>query len=176
MKQSYGRKNIILTGFMGTGKTTVGKILARKLNREFIDTDRLIEKRHHQTVSEIFKNLGEKAFRLMEAEVAKELGQKKELVISTGGRLMLDPKNTAALGSTGRVFSLNAKPETILSRLKNDPHHSRPLLDGPDPQKKILQLLHERAKGYQRFMTIQTDGIQPTEIADRILNILQRDS
>ncbi len=176
MKHFCSGKNIVLTGFMGTGKTTVGKILAKKLKREFIDTDHLIEKRHQLSIPDIFHSFGEKAFRLMEAETARELGRKKDLVISTGGRLMLDPDNAAALESTGLVFCLSADPKTILSRLESDKNHSRPLLDCPDPQQKILQLLNEREKGYRRFTTIQTDGIQPTEIADKILNFMRQHS
>ncbi|WP_457577273.1 shikimate kinase [Desulfomarina sp.] len=176
MTQSYSEKNIVLTGFMGTGKTTVGKLLAKKLQRKFIDTDFLIEKRQQLSIPDIFRNLGEKAFRRMEATVARELGQKKELVISTGGRLMLDPDNATALESTGLVFCLNAGPETILSRLEHDENHARPLLQGPDPHRKILQLMNEREQGYRRFTTIETDGIQPDEIADTILDFIRLDS
>ena len=91
--QNDDAQNIIFTGFMGTGKTTVGKMLAEKLGREFIDTDDLIEERQGLSIPEIFDQLGEAAFRKMEAEIAKELGQSKGLVISTGGRLMLDDRD-----------------------------------------------------------------------------------
>ena len=164
--------NIILTGFMGTGKTTVGKLLAKKLKREFIDTDRLIEERQRLTIPEIFANLGEAAFRRMEAEIAGELGERQGLVISTGGRLMLDPANVKALSSKGHVFCLVATPEEIVSRVARDAGNHRPLLDGANPGKKIAALLQERKKGYERFLTLATDNRQPSDIVEDILKIL----
>ncbi|GAB6193003.1 shikimate kinase [Desulfocastanea catecholica] len=161
-----------MTGFMGTGKTTVGKLLAKKLKREFIDTDRLIEQRQRLTIPEIFANLGEAAFRRMEAEIAGELGERQGLVISTGGRLMLDPANVKALSSKGHVFCLVATPEEILSRVARDADSHRPLLDGANPGKKIAALLQERKKGYERFLTLVTDNKQPSDIVEDILKIL----
>ena len=108
------RPNIVLTGFMGTGKTTVGKKIAQQLAYDFVDTDELIQERAGKTVPEIFQEMGEVAFREMEAAVARELAGRQGIVISTGGRLMLDPDNAAALSSTGRVFCLVATPEDIL--------------------------------------------------------------
>ncbi len=162
-------KNIILTGFMGTGKTTVGKVLAEKLCRDFIDTDHLIEKRQGMTIPEIFATLGEPAFRQMEADIAKELGKRDGLVISTGGRLMLDPDNVAALGANGRIFCLVATPREILSRLQRDKENHRPLLDVPDPHQQIVKLLEERTKGYQQFLKITTDGKHPQDVAKTLL-------
>ena len=111
--ENSDNKNIIFTGFMGTGKTTVGKLVAEKLGRQFIDTDELIEERQGMSIPEIFKHLGEAAFRTMEADIAQELGKKEGLVISTGGRLMLDPSNVAALSVNGRVFCLVATPHLL---------------------------------------------------------------
>lgn len=164
--------NIILTGFMGTGKTTIGKLLARKLKRQFIDTDQLIEERQRLTIAEIFANLGEAAFRRMETEIARELGERQGLVISTGGRLMLDPANVQALSRTGQVFCLVAAPEEILSRVARDAGNHRPLLDGADPGKKIAALLQERKEGYERFLTLVTDNKQPSDIVEDIVKIL----
>lgn len=172
--QNNDNKNIILTGFMGTGKTTVGKLLAKKLNREFIDTDQLIEERQGLTIPEIFANLGEAAFRRMEAEIAGELGGREGLVISTGGRLMLDPANVKALSSKGRVFCLVATPQEILSRLVNDQDHRRPLLDVPNPGEQIVELLQERKKGYQRFLKLATDNKQPDDITKNLFEFIQR--
>src|SRR5512143_2336464 len=98
------RTNIVLTGFMGTGKTTVGRLLAAQLGYEFVDTDVLIEARLGRPISQVFAELGEAAFRQMEADLAQELANREGLVISTGGRLMLDPANVAALSRQGRVF------------------------------------------------------------------------
>lgn len=166
-------KNIILTGFMGTGKTTVGKLLAKQLEREFVDTDQMIEARQGITIPEIFVNQGETAFRLMEAEVAQELGKREGLVISTGGRLMLDPANAAALSRNGRVFCLVAAPQEILSRLVSDKDNHRPLLDGPNPTEQVLELLKERKKGYQRFLKLATDSKQPADVAKKILDFVR---
>lgn len=168
------RKNIILTGFMGTGKTTVGKILAEKLGRDFIDTDQLIEKRQGMSIPEIFSKMGETAFRRMESEIARELGQREKLVISTGGRFMLDPENVAALSQTGRVFCLVATPHEILSRLQKDTAHPRPLLDVPNPGEQIIELLQQRKKGYQRFLKLTTDDRHPSDITDNLLQFIQK--
>ena len=167
-------KNIILTGFMATGKTTVGKLLAKKLNREFVDTDQLIEARQSQSIPEIFADLGEAAFRQMETDIALELGEREGLIISTGGRLMLDPANVATLSRKGRVFCLVATPEEIVSRLKEDKNNSRPLLNAPNPEKKIIKILQEREKGYQAFLKLATDGKQPAEVAEDLLLFIEK--
>jgi shikimate kinase len=168
--------NIILTGFMGTGKTTVGKLLAKKLKREFFDTDQLIQERQGMTIAEIFANLGEAAFRRMEAEIAEELGERQGLVISTGGRLMLDPANAKALSNKGRVFCLIASVEQILSRVAKDTDNHRPLLEGTNPAERIAALLQERKKGYERFLTLDTEDKQPADILEDILKILAKQS
>lgn len=168
-----GNRNIVLTGFMGTGKTTIGKSLAVMLKREFIDTDVFIESRQGKTIPQIFEELGEAAFRKMEMEVAAELGQKEQLVISTGGRLLLEPANAEALGQTGEIYCLTASPETILERVGGDKLSTRPLLNVADPQKKIRDLLEQRQVGYGRFQNISTDGKQPEEIAGELLRLFE---
>src|SRR6187399_1176730 len=90
-------RNIVLTGFMGTGKTTVGRLLAARLGYEFVDTDEAIVERHGE-IADIFRTRGEEAFRQIERQLAAELASRERLVISTGGRMMLDPDNVAALG------------------------------------------------------------------------------
>lgn len=167
-------KNIILTGFMGTGKTTVGKLLSSKLEREFVDTDQLIEERQDLKIPEIFAQFGETAFRKMETDIAKELGERERLIISTGGRLMLDPVNVAALSKNGRVFCLVATPQEILSRLESDNNNRRPLLDVPNPSEQIVELLQQRKKGYQRFLKLATDDYQPSDITNVLLSFIQK--
>ena len=113
-------ENVILTGFMGTGKTTAGRLLAEKLSREFIDTDAMIAGRAGQPIAEIFSEQGEARFRRLERELAAELAGQRDLVIATGGRMMLDPGSAALLGATGPVFSLSAEPDHLVTRLAND--------------------------------------------------------
>ena len=112
--------NIILTGFMGTGKSSVGRLLAEHLGYEFVDTDEWIAARCGKAIHDIFRDQGEAAFREMEAAFARELGGLKKKVIATGGRLMLDAANAAALSRAGRVFTLWATPEEIMARVAND--------------------------------------------------------
>ncbi|MCA9929728.1 MAG: shikimate kinase [Anaerolineales bacterium] len=163
--------NIILTGFMGTGKTTVGKLLAAQLGYAFVDTDALIEQQVGRTIADIFAQLGEAAFRRMEAEVAAQLGERDRLVIATGGRLMLDPENVAALGRNGRIFCLIATPEEILNRVLAD-RGKRPLLAGDNPRGRIEVLLQVRAEKYGQFPQIVTSGKTAAEVAAEIMELI----
>ena len=166
--------NIILTGFMGTGKTTVGRILAARLGHEFVDTDVLIEARTGRSIPTIFAEDGEAAFRQLERDVAAELAAQQGLVIATGGRLMLDPANAVALGATGYIFCLTATPELILARVMADEKAiERPLLQGPDPATRIRQLLAERASLYAQFAQVDTAGLTPAEVAEQILHQIE---
>jgi shikimate kinase len=158
---------------MATGKTTVGKRLAEQLGYAFVDTDELISERSGQTVAEIFREKGEAAFRRMESEIAQELGEKEGLVVSTGGRLMLDPANAAALGRRGRVFCLVATPEEILDRISKDKHVKRPLLEAPDPMHRIVELMQQREEGYDCFRQMVTSGKTPDEITRELIGIFQ---
>ncbi len=167
------KPNIILTGFMGCGKTTVGKLLARQLRYAFIDTDHLIEERSGMSIPEIFKTRGEAEFRALEATIARELGAGEGMVIATGGRLMLDPDNARALGMSGAVFCLAAKPEEILRRVTRSTQGTRPLLDAPDPMARIVELTREREEGYARFPQISTSGKKPQEVMREILSRFQ---
>jgi len=163
--------NLILTGFMGTGKTTVGRLLAERLGRPFVDTDALIVERAGRPIADIFRDDGEERFRQWEAEVAEELSAQRGLVIATGGRLMLDPDNAAALGQTGPVFCLSAAPETILARVAAD-EDKRPLLAAGDAGSRVRLLLQHRAPAYARFRAVDTDGRAPDEVAAAIAAIL----
>jgi 3-dehydroquinate synthase len=167
------KRNIVLTGFMGTGKSTVGKLLAQQLGFEFVDTDLLIEQRAGRTIPEIFEQTGEAAFRQMEADLACELAQRQGVVISTGGRMMLDPGNAAALTRTGRVFCLVATPEEILQRVTQDDDHQRPLLAAADPMQRIVDLLEERQEDYGRFPQLQTSRKSPDVVAQNLIGVLK---
>ena len=161
------RTNIILTGFMATGKSTIGRLLAGQLGYEFVDTDQLIEDRCGQTITEIFREKGEAVFRAMEVDLARELGNKQGLVIATGGGMLLDPANVAALKRQGRVFCLTASPEIILERASRDVT-VRPLIEGPSPMQRILELMAERDTIYRHFPQVETTGKTPHEVT-RIL-------
>ncbi len=167
------RTNIILTGFMGCGKTTVGGLLARKLDYDFIDTDQLIEERSNMTVQEIFKTKGEKTFRELESALARELGGKEGLVISTGGGLMLNLDNVAALCVNGLVFCLVATPAEILKRIAPDQNNRRPLLETSDPLARIIELIKEREKYYTQFEQIHTSDKTPQEVTEHLFTLFQ---
>ena len=167
------KPNIILTGFMATGKTTVGKLLADQLGYDFVDTDELIVERSGQKVAEIFREKGEAAFRAMEAAIARELSDKEGLVVSTGGRMMLDPANAAALSRRGRVFCLVATPEEILDRVTKDKHVKRPLLDVPNPIQRIVGLMKQREEDYGRFPQMVTSEKTPDEVTRNLVGIFQ---
>ena len=161
-------RNIVLTGFMGTGKTTVGRLLAARLGYEFVDTDQVIVERHGE-IADIFRASGEDAFRGIERALALELASRERLVISTGGRMMLDPDNVAALGRNGMIVCLVATPDEIFTRISHDASAvERPLLAVADPRRRIAELLAERAPAYQRFVQVSTDGIDPDDVAAEV--------
>lgn len=151
------RSNVVLTGFMATGKSTIGRMLADALGYEWVDTDAAIEA-EHGSIAEIFLANGEEAFRQMERDLATELAIRGGLVISTGGGMMLDPATAASLGGSGRVFCLAAEPGEILARVEAQDEPPRPLLSGDDPAARIADLLAERAEAYFRFEQVATDG------------------
>ena len=157
-------RNIILTGFMGTGKSSVGRLLAVRLGYTFVDTDEVIATRCGQAVHEIFRDQGEAAFREMEAALVCELGAAEGQVIATGGRLMLDAANAAALSRNGHVFSLWATPEEIVTRVAKDTIAVRPLLAGSAPEARIRALYEERRAGYAQFTPIKTSGKTIAEV------------
>ena len=160
--------NVVLTGFMGTGKTTVGRLLADRLGYEFVDTDAIIEERHG-SIPQIFAAHGERTFRRYEREVAAELAARDRLVISTGGRLMLDPANAELLGGGAHVFCLTARLDTILARVTAaGVTDERPLLAGSDVEERIARLLEARAGAYAEFAQIATDLRTPEAVADEL--------
>lgn len=139
-------KNIVLIGFMGTGKTAVGRRLAYRLRRAFIDTDAEIEAVTGKTVSQIFARDGAVRFRSEEALLVKKLAVREDLVISTGGGLALNPENVRLLKEKGILIALTASPEVVHSRLFRK--KNRPLLLKGDLRQRIEQLLEERADAY----------------------------
>lgn len=169
------KQNIVLAGFMGTGKTTVGKLLAAELGYTFVDTDDLIEARMQRTIPQIFAESGEVAFRQAESDIAAELAQQSGLIVSTGGGLMMNPQNVVALCGTGHVFCLVATAEEVLARVLDD-HLSipRPLLSVPDPGARIVEMLDERAEVYGQFAQIETTGRTPNEVMQAVLDAIDK--
>lgn len=163
-------RNIVLTGFMGTGKSTVGKILARRLGRQHMDTDSLIERRHGP-IPRIFEELGEEGFREIERAIARELAHDVGYVISTGGRFMLDAENAALLSDGNRVFCLVAELDVIMDRVMRR-RSSRPMLAGPDPRAVVEKLLKEREAGYAQFEAVPTDERPASRVVDDIIRRL----
>lgn len=161
-------KNIVLVGFMGTGKTEVGKILSKKLGYALIDADTEIEKRQNTTITEIFRQQGEPAFRDIEAEVIKQLSGLKKNVISTGGGAVLRQENIDNLRANGVLVCLSATPETILQR--TSVNNDRPLLQTENPLQKIKELLAYRRPYYEKAdIMIDTENKNPLEIAEEII-------
>ncbi len=148
--------NLALIGFMGTGKTSVGRLVAEQLHFDYLDTDELIVSRTGRSIAEIFKTDGEPAFRALEQKVVGELASRTKTVIATGGGLPANPANLASLKTHALVVCLWASPEKIWERVKNQTH--RPLLHDPDPQKKIRELLAAREPFYkQADVLVNTD-------------------
>ncbi|MGQ9569228.1 MAG: shikimate kinase [Thermodesulfovibrionales bacterium] len=166
-------KNIVLTGFMGTGKTIVGKKLSRLLNMELIDVDSEIEKSENMTINEIFKRFGESRFREIETEMIKRLSEKNNVIISTGGGAVLKKENVDALRKNGVIVCLLATPETILKRTSHTAN--RPLLKVEDPLKKIKELLDYRKPFYEKAdIMIDTEGKTPSQIAEEIIEKIRQ--
>ncbi len=165
------RRNIVLTGFMGTGKSTVGRLLAARLDRRFVDTDTMIEERLGP-IPRIFADRGEEAFREAERDVAAELARRGGLVIATGGRLMVDPENASVLGGSSHVVCLTASVDEIVRRVSGADAAARPLLADDDPRARIAELLAERAPAYGRFTQVDTDGRTPRAIVDEIVDLV----
>lgn len=164
--------NVILTGFMGTGKSTVGRLLAARLELEWVDTDHLIEERFGP-IPEIFASHGKERFRQIESEIAAELAQRRGLVISTGGRMMTDDDNAEVLGETGPIFCLIASTEEILDRMTPEGIARRPMLAGSSPSERLRELMAERAPAYGKFPQVPTGGRSLGEIVDDIVERLE---
>jgi shikimate kinase len=161
-------KNIVLTGFMGTGKTAVGRELARLLDRKLIDVDSEIEKSQRMTINEIFRRSGEQKFRELETGMLRTISKIHNVIIATGGGAILKQENRDILGENGIVICLTAKPETILRRTGDN--SDRPLLQVENPIEKIRELLNFRNPFYGKAdIMIDTEGKTPLQIAEEIM-------
>jgi shikimate kinase len=162
--------NLVLIGFMATGKSTIGRLCARSLGFRFRDSDTLIERRAGRPIPEIFAEEGESAFRARESEALQDLARGYHLVIATGGGAVMNAVNVARLRRTGIVILLHAAPEEILMRVGN--RQSRPLLaDAPDPLARIESLLLQREPYYRAaaHAIVETTGLSRETAAARVL-------
>lgn len=161
-------------GFMATGKSSVGKILARRLGWPFFDTDRMIEEQTGFTIAQLFTKGGESAFRDLESETVKLVALMDKAVIATGGGVPMREGNVRELERNGMTVALEAKPETILERLQ-EAADVRPLLQGEDPYLKIHKLLTERKAAYARARhRVATDDLSTEQVAEKILALLPK--
>jgi shikimate kinase len=161
--------NLALIGFMGTGKTSVGRLVAELLDFEYFDTDEMIQAATGKTVAEIFKNDGEKNFRALEEKVVAELASRAKTVIATGGGLPTNSANLKSLKTHALVVCLWASPEKIWERVKNQSH--RPLLHDANPQAKIRELLAAREPFYkQADVLLNTELRSVREVAQQIVH------
>ena len=162
-------ENLAIIGFMGTGKSSVGQLVAAQLHFSFVDTDDLIEARSGKSIAELFAEVGEGVFRELEAQLVLELARSQKTVIATGGGLAANTVNLASLRQHALVICLWASPEAIWERVRHQTH--RPLLQTPDPLGKIRQLLAEREPFYrQADVLVNTEQRSTKEIVQHVLH------
>jgi shikimate kinase len=152
--------NLILVGFSCSGKTTLGRNVARRLRLTFVDTDRYIEDVTGRRIPDIFAEDGEPAFRALEREAIAHIMQRRNQVVSTGGGAFVDPENRQRLRDGNLVIHLQVRPETVVDRLRNSRSgRPRPLLDSPDPLVRVMQLMADRKEAYSAaHVTIGVDN------------------
>ncbi len=174
MLEVNGVRNIILEGFMGSGKTTIAELLSDELGLDLLDTDDAIETTEQRSISDIFSQDGEEVFRRMETELLQDIVRDhwRDMVISLGGGLPLRDENRALLQKAGKVVYLKTTPETVYERVKDDT--TRPLLQCEDPESRIKELMEERRERYEAAadLIVETDGKTPEEIVGEIIDKL----
>jgi shikimate kinase len=161
---------VVLVGMMGSGKSTVGRILARRWGRRFLDSDEVIERRLDRTVAEIFRQEGEVAFRRLEAEALEEaLEATPTAVVAAAGGVVLDPGNRALLQGAPTVVWLRAEPQVLLDRISRAGQDHRPLLDD-DPAGVLRRMAHERTDLYAEVAdaVVDVEGLRPEQVADAV--------
>jgi shikimate kinase len=164
-------QNIALIGFMAVGKSAVGRNVARKLHRRFVDLDAVIEKKQGRKVREIFDSEGEGYFRRLEKQTLREVLSENRQVIATGGGVILDSDNLQLLREKCLLIGLSASPDVLLSRVGKGA--KRPLLKGTDLRARIEELLEQRQSGYaQAHATVDTGGLSIEQVVERVLAII----
>lgn len=169
-------RQVVLIGMMGSGKTTIGRMLARKLNRSFLDTDRELERRAGQTVRQIFTQQGEDAFRHMETELLQELVEwQRSSVIACGGGIVARVENVGLLKQIGTVIWLSMSSDNLVERLHYSRRQGRPLLQTEHWPQVVRQLMAERAASYRRAadVTLAVDGMAPSQVVAEITRHLR---
>jgi shikimate kinase len=151
--------NLVLVGFSCSGKTTIGRNVARRLRLRFVDSDRVVEELAGCSIPDLFSERGEAAFRAIERQAIERVCAERFQVISTGGGAFVDPRNRAVLADGNLVVHLQVKPETVVYRLRNSRSgRPRPLLDAPDPLRRVVELMEERKDAYaQAQVSIRVD-------------------
>lgn len=166
-------KNVVLIGFMGTGKTSTGRLLASRLGHLFIDIDLKIEQEENMTVQEIFERYGEEWFRQKERAVIAKLSRYTDAVIATGGGAVLHPLNMTRLRENGVIICLSASVEAIIERTER--RNYRPLLNCEHPEDKIIRLLAERHHAYRDAdLIIDTSLISPQLVTEKVIDFLRQ--
>jgi shikimate kinase/3-dehydroquinate synthase len=162
--------NIVLNGFMGTGKSVVGQEVARRLGWQFVDMDDVIASRAGKPIPRIFAEDGEPAFRQMELQVCSDLSAQEGLVIATGGGALVDPDNRRVMMHSSTIVCLTADPDEILRRVGDDDY--RPLLNVPDPRARITELLAARREAYAAIpWQIDTTSLSVEEVAEQVIEL-----
>ncbi|MEK7286840.1 MAG: shikimate kinase [Nitrospirota bacterium] len=151
-----GVRNVVLIGFMGTGKSAVGRRLAKAVSFRFVDTDQIIEKRVGKKIADLFLEEGEGRFREVEMEVVREVMSGQGVVVSTGGGAVIRQENRDLFSQNGTVVYLTARPDIILDRAGRRPQQ-RPLLQGDDPMSTIKRLIDEREPFYRQTAQFSVD-------------------
>lgn len=166
-------QRIILTGFMGTGKTTVGRLVAAKMGLPFVDLDEAICHRVGQNITEIFAQKGEAAFREIESQVLREILSQNEVVLATGGGTLLSDDNRKLCEQSGTVVCLTCDLEVLQRRLNDKEVAYRPLLTNDDPKRTLVELWERRREVYRKiFWQVDTSGKSPQQIADTIIGLV----
>jgi len=165
--------NIVLTGFMGTGKSRIGKRLAKKLKMSYLDTDELIKEREKESIPDIFEKRGEEYFRRLETKVVKEVALLDNYVISTGGGVVLREGNIRAFKKNAFIICLFASPEVILKRTEGN--ENRPLLEVNNQKKRIEELIAFRKPYYEKAdLKIDTSTLDSKKVVEEIAKFLER--
>ncbi len=182
-KDQEGTANIFLVGFMATGKSSVGRILAERLNRPFVDADKEIERRAGKSIPDIFREDGEAIFRNLETSVVRDLCSGNGRIIAAGGGAFVSDENRRLMLDAGRVVCLTAHPGTVMERLNigaegdirgegGSPGSQRPMLAGEDTLERITGLLAQRSPYYAlAHDVVATDDLTPAQVAEQVIDI-----